>query len=422
MRILFVVPYAPTLIRTRPYNLLRALSARGHALTLATVWETEPERQALAAFAETGVCLLARPLTRAQLARNAVQALLGPNPLQSRYCWAPALAHLIAETLASAPEPFDVVHVEHLRGADYGLHAQQQLRRLGYRTPVIWDSVDCISLLFEQTARFSRSRVGRLMAHFELPRTRRYEAALARRFEAVLATSPRDGAALEALSRRPNRSRLSAGARPGPARVAVLPNGVDSDYFHVVPRRERQGAEQVILTGKMSYHANVTAALHLVNHIMPRVWERRPTAQVVIAGSAPPPAVRVLAARHAPRVLVTGYVPDLRPFLASAAVAVAPVTYGAGIQNKTLEAMASGLPVVASPQANSALQARAGHDLLVADTDERFADFIVQLLETPILREQVGLAGREYVVKYHRWDGIASQLESVYHQCLAVAA
>ena len=412
MKILFIVPYAPTLIRTRPHNLLRSLVRRGHRVTLATLWETEAERQVLADLSRTGIQVVCERLDRLRIAQNAVGGLPRSAPLQAVYCWEPNLARAISRLVSTLADPFDIVHVEHLRGAEYGRRAYQALRRAGHPTPVVWDSVDCISLLFEQAARYSRSRFGRWMTRFELPRTRRYEGAAVRFFGKVLATSPKDQLALEALAAYgtlpPSNGRPPADA----GRVTVLPNGVDVDYF--APNRSAFASGHIVFTGKMSYHANMTAALHLLRDIMPLVWQRLPLAKVVIAGSGPAREIRDEAVRHGPRVTVTGYVPDLRPFLQSAIVAVAPVRYGAGIQNKVLEAMACGVPVVASAQASSALQAQPGRDLLVAETAEGFAAKIVELLEGQSRRTQLGEAGRQYVLRQHQWDQIAADLEQYY--------
>jgi glycosyltransferase involved in cell wall biosynthesis len=404
VRLLVVIPYAPTLIRTRPYNLVRGLARRGHALTLATLWENEREQAALDALADDGIEIVAAPLRRARTAVNALTALAAGQPLQARYCWQPELVRALAQRVAQPGAPFDLVHVEHLRGAEYGRWLQ---RASGTPLPVVWDSVDCISLLFEQAAQHSRSRPGRWMARLELPRTRRYEGEAVRAFDAALATSARDAAALDELRR-------SAGPAPGraAARVRTLPNGVDSDYF--VPGERADGPPRVVLSGKMSYHANVTAALTLVNDIMPRVWAQRPEVEVVLAGSAPARAVRHLAERHPGRVRVTGYVADLRPHLQGATVAAAPIPYGAGIQNKVLEAMACGLPVVASPQAGSALQARPGIDLLMAGEPADFAAALLKLLGDPALRRALGEAGRQYAVAHHRWERIVGDLEAIY--------
>lgn len=417
MNILAIVPYSPTRIRTRPFHLLQSLGRKGHSLTLATQWESSLERAALETLAGQGVRVLSSRLAKPRIARNVLSAFASDRPVQAVYAWQPELAGLL--TRAIMEQRFDVVHVEHLRGAEYGLHVQAQLRRQGVSTPVVWDSVDCISLLFEQAARHSRSRFGRWVTRFELPRTRRYEAQAVQRFAGVLVTSPKDKAALEALPKRPGvtgrGSLLGDGCRP----ISVLPNGVDTEYFS--PAAAPGRSDQVILTGKMSYHANVTAALHLVEDIMPQVWGLLPDVQVVIAGQAPSREVRGLAERHPTRVTVTGFVADLRPHLRAATVAAAPIAYGAGIQNKVLEAMACGLPVVASPQAGSALQACPGRDLLVADTSAAFAAAIVRLLQDPGLRLRVGAAGRQYARVHHRWETITAQLEAFYAQCRELA-
>ena len=123
--------------------------------------------------------------------------------------------------------------------------------------------------------------------------------------------------------------------------ITVLPNGVDLDYFCPSPEPRRPAT--VVISGKMSYHANVTAALHLVEGIMPLVWRERPGVKVTIVGANPPRPIRQLAQRFPGQVEVTGTVPDVRPYLRRASLAAAPVPYGAGIQNKVLEAMALSL-------------------------------------------------------------------------------
>jgi glycosyltransferase involved in cell wall biosynthesis len=403
MNLLYIVAYAPTPIRVRPYSLIRALRRRGHAVTLATVWETPFEREALAALAAEGVRVESARLTRARAAWNALAALPSSIPLQARYSWQPELAHRIERALMTGSQ--DAVHVEHLRGACYGLHSQAVLSRAGRGTPVVWDSVDCISYLFAQANQRSRSLFGRLMSGLELGRTRRYEGWLAGRFDRVLVTSQADLRALAEL------------APPMTAqRMAVLPNGVD------LPRLGAgdgpASADSVIITGKMSYHANVTAARYLVEQVMPLVWRQRPEARVVVAGSSPPAALRQLAVANPSRIEVTGYVQDMRARLLRAAVATAPIIYGAGIQNKVLEAMACGKPVVATPQAVQAIEGAGLAGCLVAGDAQSFADAIVKLLDDPALRARVGAAGRRYVEEHHDWDVIAGQLEAIYHACL----
>jgi glycosyltransferase involved in cell wall biosynthesis len=161
----------------------------------------------------------------------------------------------------------------------------------------------------------------------------------------------------------------------------------------------------------MSYHANVSAAVHLVQTIMPLVWAQRADAEVWLVGKEPAPEVRALAST---RVIVTGGVDSMAAALQAATVAAAPITYGAGIQNKVLEAMACATPVVASPQAVSALEAVAGRDYLPGATPAEFAASVLALLDNPHLRAQVGEAGRAYVEDHHTWGAAAERLEALY--------
>jgi glycosyltransferase involved in cell wall biosynthesis len=154
----------------------------------------------------------------------------------------------------------------------------------------------------------------------------------------------------------------------------------------------------------------------LVHKIMPLVWAQEPEADLQIVGKDPVPVIQELGQK--PNISVTGYVPDLRPYLAQAAVAVSTVRYGVGIQNKVLEAMAMKTPVVCSRQACSALRVQPGHDLLVGDTPEAIANHIVDLLRSAEKRERLGQAGRKYVETRQTWDSAAIILEDLYQRAI----
>ncbi len=404
MRILYIVPNPPSLVRVRPFNLIRALTARGLAITVACPWRDATEWEDVVRLREAGFQVLTAPLTAPRIARNCVQAVVQGLPLQATYGEVPALYRQVEAHLARS-DAGTVVHVEHLRGARYGLHIQRFLRQRGtrVRVPLIWDSVDCISHLFAQAAQQSQSRKGRWMARIELPRTRRYERHLLQRFDHVLVTSPVDREAFRAL----------AGGHARADRITVLPNGVDLAYFHCVDRG--RDVATVLFTGKMSYHANVTAALFLIQEIMPRVWQALPQARVLIVGKDPPARLQALARAH-PQMEVVGTVPDMRPYLHRATVAAAPVVYGAGIQNKVLEALACGLPVVTSETAARALKATWGEELLVASHAAAFAEKLVQVLRSRELQDRLRRAGRAYVERHHSWQAIAHTLEGVYER------
>lgn len=407
MNILFVVPYVPNLVRVRPYNLIRSLTARGHQLTVATLWTNEHELPALEELRRVCKAVIAARLPAWRSLVNAALALPTRRPLQASYSWDAGLAKQLAGLVSGVDgQPgFDVVHVEHLRGSRYGLYVQAACSHRETAVPVVWDSVDSISLLFRQAMVRARSPFSRAVTRLELGRTELYEGWLLNQFARVLVTSPADCRALLALAK---------GITPpsgAPSQVQVLPNGVDLTYF--TPGEDQARAtDTLVVSGKMSYHANVTMVLHLVEDIMPRVWSERQDVNVVIVGKDPPKEIQDLAQN--PRVRVTGTVADLRPYLKAATLAVAPLAYGVGIQNKVLEAMACATPVVATPQAISALSVQPGVEALVAQEPADFAGAILKLFADPQLRARVGLAGRRYVETHHDWAVIGGQLEQVY--------
>jgi len=370
-----------------------------------TLWSNEAERMEVEQL--RGVChqVTAVPLPKWRSLVNCLKGLPSRIPLQAVYSWNPELARQIHQNIHNGreAEAYDIVHVEHLRGARYGLSIQKLARFPGQVPPVVWDSVDSISLLFRQASGRSSSWRSRWMTRFELERTERYEGWLAGQFERTLVTSPNDRKAF---------SDLMKDDETGEA-VGILPNGVDLDYFHPDPAIQRD-PNTLVMSGKMSYHANISMVEHFATRVMPLIWREKPEARLVVVGKDPPPRILELGKKEG--IHITGTLPDIRPYLCSAAVAVAPITYGVGIQNKVLEAMACATPVISTPQAVSALQARPGQDLVVAEGEEGLAKAALRMLSSREEQAQVGCLGRQYVEKYHRWENIVSDLEEVYHE------
>lgn len=169
-KILYIVPYAPTRIRSRPYYLIRALARAGHKVVLATVWENEAERSALDELRAEQIEVITFALTKPRIFTNLLRSLISTYPLQAGYSWQPELMKAISDALRV--KPFDIIQVEHLRGAKYALRLGSEIEKNHIRVPVVWDAVDCISMLFEQAVKHNPRRIGRWIAKFELPRTR----------------------------------------------------------------------------------------------------------------------------------------------------------------------------------------------------------------------------------------------------------
>lgn len=407
MHILYIVAYAPTVIRTRPYNILRVLAKRGHQVTLATLWENEAEHQALGELAkETGVRLLAYPLTRPRILLNLLQTLPTVIPLQARYSWCPKLASALEQEVIE--HDYDVVQFEHLRGSAYGLHLLHFLKQAGKKVPLVYDSVDCISLIYQQAARKTRSKTWRGITRIELPRTEKYEARICKEFPRILVTSRKDRQALIRLARLNHEmSQIKDNLSD---RISVIPNGVDTDKFSPTHNQEDK---TIIFSGKMSYHANISAVKYLYEQIMPLVWREEPTCKLRIVGKDPPKNILAISEQDK-RIEVIGWVPDLADYLAQATIAVAPIIYGAGIQNKVLEAMACGLPVVASSIAVSAINVTNWEECVIADQPDEYAKAVLTLMKDPHLRKAMGKRARSFVLKSHNWNKVGEMLEEIY--------
>lgn len=371
----------------------------GHNVRVMTLWTNETERRELNELQRIASEVISEPLTGLRPFWNTLRALPTTEPIQAAYSWQPSLAEQVSRMAATA----DVVHVEHLRGARYGL-ALKNGNLSG--PPIVWDSVDCISELFQKASTNGASTHSRLITRFDLPRTQRYEGQLLNQFDQVVVTSDQDAAAL----RRLNGNGVD---------VSVIPNGVDLDYFKPDISGMRRHST-IVMTGKISYHANVAMVHRFVEEMLPRIWEERPEIQLWIVGKDPPRSIRKL--RRDKRIQVTGTVPDLRPFLRSAALAVVPAPYAVGIQNKVLEAMACETPVVASPQAAAGLKARHGQELLIAEDAEEFSGAVLTLLADPGVRRTLGRAGRKYVEGQHQWSESVMKLEGVYDELIGAAS
>jgi glycosyltransferase involved in cell wall biosynthesis len=373
------------------------LAERGHRVTLIAALAAVRDRADLDALGAHCESKHGVRLSRLRSLWSCARGLADPVPRQARYCLSPRLAGAIRR--AAAQGGFDLLHIEHLRAALYVNEAPG--------LPCVYDAVDCMSRLLEQTAAGGPTWSSRATARLELERTRQFERSALRRFARVLLSTESERAAW---------LRLDETSPERAANIRVLSNGVELGHFTAGAVRD---AATLIFVGRMGYHANHAAAVRLIGEVMPRIWERRPDARLLIVGADPRRALRALARRAGPRVEVTGAVADVRPYLRRATVSVNPLVYGVGIQNKVLEAMACATPVVATPAACGGVLAKPGEQLLVAENADGCAGHVLRLLDDPTLARRVGTAGRAYVEAQHDWRAVARSLEGIYLDLLA---
>ena len=388
------IPYPPDRgEKIRGWNLIRHLGARyrlhyGCLIDDPADWQHVARLRALCAdFAAFGID------KRWQKLRALLRFRPG-RPLMLDYYDHPGLRRWVHETLTR--ERIDIVYIYSTAMAPYVLHREGPRR--------ILDMQDIDSEKWTEYARASRWPM-RLVWAREGRTLLAYERAAAMACERTLFVSEQECRRFEELvpEARGRIDRLEQGVdleKFSPAAV------LDNPYGDAACLRRRQ-APRLVFTGNMDYWPNADAAVFFAREVMPLLAGRDPAPRFVIVGANPSAEVRALAAL--PGIEVTGRVPDVRPYVAHAAVSVAPLRLARGIQNKVLEAMALGRPVVASPQAFQGVRARAGEDLLVGEGAAALARLVGEVLDGahPLL----GANGRRAVEQGYSWAGTLARLD-----------
>jgi glycosyltransferase involved in cell wall biosynthesis len=198
-------------------------------------------------------------------------------------------------------------------------------------------------------------------------------------------------------------------------RTAVIPNAADVEYYQPRPTDPPRDGRTVLYFGLLSTVPNVDALTHFAQNIWPHITASHPEARWKIIGDRPPPSV--LALRGA-RVELTGFVSDLRPHLAGAAVVVVPLRLGSGTRLKIIEAMAMGKAIVSTTLGAEGIEAVPGRDIILKDEPAAFADAVSRLLAEPSLADRIGQSARQLAVERYAWSGAARTLEGFYRRIL----
>ena len=390
-RVLYLVngfPWPLTSGYLRHYHAIRELSARGHRITLMAIVSSDfrPEdRAALEPFTERTVTV--ESTRRSRSLRHRATRRLGAMSIGES-----AARRLRGEVAEAVREvPYDVV----LFSGKRTFPALAAARAV----PVVADVCDATSSRLRGNLRYaSIGRFPLLVA--EYLEVRWIERALLRRAVHLLFASARDRDALV--------------DPPGWDRATVLPNGVDLEYWQR-PDGIGLGRGEIVFTGGMAYPPNDDAARFLIHEILPRVRAEVPDAHLSIVGRDPGP--KLIAAGRAPGVTVTGLVPDVRPYLTAASVYAAPLRFGAGIQNKLLEALAMGVPTVASPNGVGGLVTTEGIrppiTVVTPRDPARFAAALVAGLRAAESDPMPPSEGRAFVARHFTWARSGELLDAV---------
>jgi polysaccharide biosynthesis protein PslH len=381
------LPYPPNKgDKVRSYHLLKHLAAR-HRVFLGTFVD-DPDDEA---FVDTVLALCAdlhvarlRP-TPARIASLA--GLLTGEALTLRYYRNAALQRWVTQTAAT--ERLDAVVVFSSSMAPYAE---------GLGLPTLVDFVDVDSAKWTQYAANHRWPLSWLYRR-EGDKLLAYERGLAKRSARSFFVTEKEADLFR---------RLAPECAPW---VEAMSNGVDAEYFAPAASRAspfKAGELPVVFTGAMDYWPNIDAVTWFALDMLPQLRLRWPALRFHIVGRSPTDAVRALAGDA---VSVSGTVPDVRPYLQHAAVVVAPLRLARGIQNKILEAMAMGRPVVAAQECAEAISAYTGREMMAAADAGSFVHAVDALLAEPQRAAALGAAGRHRVLLDYSWDAHLSSLD-----------
>jgi sugar transferase (PEP-CTERM/EpsH1 system associated) len=394
MRILLIthrLPYPPNRgDKIRSYNMLVHL-ARDHEVLLACPVDDPAD---LAHVGELGKSCkeVVAVLNTGSRASAGARALLAGGAISVRHFHVAELQRRI-DALVDAHD-IDAVFCFSSPMAEYvfrSRHADGRLRRAAR----FMDFIDVDSLKWRQYAERSRAPLSWVYS-LEAKRLADYERRVSREFDDLFLVSAQE------------RDCLPLGTRL--ERVHALGNGVNLEFFS--PAAVAPGSPPtMVFTGVMDYWPNVLGVQWFADHVLPRVLARHADARFVIVGSRPTDAVRELGKR--PNIQVTGFVDDVRTYIAGASLCVAPLKLARGIQNKVLESMAMGKAVVCTPEAFEGIRAPRGAAALVADGDEEFAARVLELLDAPERAAQIGATARRCMEQSHSWDANLRPLDEL---------
>jgi len=397
MRLLLLTPQLPypphqgTSLRN--FNLIAQLAKR-HQICLLTFLEPDQSLEQAGPLQELCEWVDTVPVPRRSNALRLWQMLTTRRPDMAWRLWSPAFRHRLATRLAESP--FDVVQIEAIELAPY----LPTIEKTQPRPLIVYEDHNAEWVLQKRACLTDLRTPSRwptaAYSFVQWMRLKRYEAEVCRRADHVVAMSPADREAIRAIA--------------PTVKVTIVPNGVELDEY-----ANYKGPIQpfdLVFTGKMDFRPNVDAMLWFVKEVLPLIQKERPQVRLAIVGQHPHPRLEPL--RHRPGVTITGWVPDVRPYIAGATVYVAPLRVGGGTRLKLLQAMAMGAAVVSTSLGAEGFPVTHNHQLLLADTPQSFAQAVLALLDDPARRARLGTAARRFAQSY-RWERLVPKLEALYH-------
>lgn len=376
--------------KMRSGNLLRVLAKLGASIDLVAF--RDPSDQESGAAPDYIRSVHDVPRRRAYAISDLLAGALMSTPFSVLNYRDAVFAQRVSEI--SAANTYDLLLVEDVVMAQYASSARAGIKWL--------DMHNVESHLMRRYAENERRPLHRLYASLTAAKLARYEANIVRSFDSVLTCSA------------PDKDRLVDLGVSTP--INVVPNGIDPQFFADSATIETD--ESIVFVGSMDYHANVSGVQYFLRDILPLIRRAHPASVTYVVGKNPPTELQEC---REPGVVVTGTVPDVRPYLSKAGVVIVPLTVGGGTRLKILEAMAMGKAVVSTTIGCEGIDAHPGRDIVIADSPESFAQEVGKLLRDPLTAKQIGESAKQFVIAEYDWQNIVGRLANRLHGSELVA-
>ena len=383
MKIFVLLPRIPYPLekgdKLRAFNQIKQLAKNNEVVLCALNDKNIDEQKAFQALQPYCSSINFIKLSKPRILFGMVSAFLKGLPMQCGYFYNRKAAKKV-DALIEKHQP-DILYGQLVRVAEYIRHKN---------TPKAIDYQDVFSYGMKRR-RDIASWITRPVFNMEYQRLCRYEAKVFDEFD------------VKTIISKPDRDLIP---HPKKDEILIIPNGVDHEFFKPQQQEKRY---DIVFTGNMSYAPNVNAVDYLANEILPLVWKQVPEAKMYIAGATPDPKVRKAASD---RIIISGWLDDIRDAYAQSRVFIAPMRIGTGLQNKLLEAMSMGLPAITTPLANASLGAKPDEEILVGSNAEELARHIITLLTNTDKASQIAQAGFDFTNRVYDWGKTTEKLEA----------
>ena len=405
MKILFLAPRLPypadTGGKIRTLNILKQLAKKAQIHLVCFSFEPQ-DHEFSETFKKMGIKVSLVTMQEPNFLIKSTELLLNAMPYSMSKYFSVSMKTFLSSL--KEKESFDALHADHLHMTYY---------RDGFNDlPCVVDEHNVEYMILKRCAQIEHNYRKKIIFLDQSQKMKSYEARQIGKFTRYLAVSEDDKNILERLIQ-------------GKIKGEVIPNGVDTEFFKTIDDRPEtidqesksqvSSLESLVFTGSLDWLPNEDAVLFFCKEILPLIWRSNPEAKFYVVGKGATQKLLELSQQDK-RIVMTGRVDDVRPFIAKSQVFVVPIRVGGGTRLKILEAMAMEKAVVSTTVGAEGIQHTKGKDILLADEPQDFADKVVSLLNNPSKRQEMGEAGRELVCRLYDWNIIGERLNAIYRE------